>query len=141
VDFPDSELLHFSFADNVKLILFFDHFAALSFLVGPISVTLFSVLFNQTTEHKHRCDIIFLHHSIEVVECWSKRPLSRDNFLSLKLDHIRIDVILYSIFLINRCQNWLSRIECHYMRVPVVWKLLRILVQFLQMILGLSHEC
>ncbi len=69
VDFSDSEFFFLNFADKCEFVFFFDHFTALSFHIGPISVTFFTILLNQAAEHKDRGDVVFFDHSVKVVKC------------------------------------------------------------------------
>ena len=66
--------------------------------------------------------------------------MSANDFLTLEFDDVGIDVVLNFVFLLLSSQDWLGRVECHNMGVSVERELLRILVQFLQMVLGLGHE-
>jgi hypothetical protein len=68
VNFSDPEFLLLDFADKCEFIFSFDHFPTFSLHVGPISVTLFTILLNQATEHKDRGNVIFFYHSIKVIK-------------------------------------------------------------------------
>ena len=103
MNFSDSEFLLLNLTDKGELIFFFDHFAAFSFHIGPVSITLFTILLNQAAEHKDRGDVIFLDHAVKVVECGGKRALSSYNFLSLEFHNVRINVVLNLVFLLLRC--------------------------------------
>ena len=135
MNFPDFKLLLFYLFQQGQFILFFNHLAALSFLVRPVSVAFLPILLNQGAKHKDRCDVVFLNHSVKIIKCGSQRTLSSYNFLSFKFYDISIDIIFDAIFLLRSSQNRFRWVECHYMGISVVRELLWILVQFLQMVL------
>lgn len=138
--FSDSKLLFLDFTDQCEFVFFLDHFAAFSFHIGPISVALFAILLNQAAEHKDGGDVIFFDHAIEVVECGGERALSSYNFFALEFYDVGVDVVFDFVFLLFSCQDGFGGVKSHNMRVSVEGKLLRILVQFLEVVLGLGHE-
>lgn len=46
MEFPDSEIFLFWLWLHLNFVLFFDHFSPLSFLVGPVTITLFPIFLN-----------------------------------------------------------------------------------------------
>lgn len=140
MNFSDSELLVLDLISESEFVFFFDHFAAFSFLIGPVSVAFFAILLNQGAEHKDGSDVIFLDHAVEVVECGGEGALSSDNFLAFEFHNVRINIVLNLVFLLLSGQDWFGGVKSHDVRVSVVWKLLGILVQFLQVVLCLGHE-
>jgi len=63
-----------------------------------------------------------------------------DAFFTLDVDEVGIDVVFDVVFLVRAPKKHAGGLEGHILRVTIQFVLFRVLVQLLEMVLGLGHK-
>lgn len=84
--------------------------------------------------------MILFNHTVKVIESWSERSLGGNDFFTLEFDNIGVDIIFNIVFVLLSGEYGFCGVKSHDMWVPVVGELFGILVEFLKVVLGLSHK-
>lgn len=66
--------------------------------------------------------------------------MSGNDFFALEFNNISVNIIFNIVFVLFSGEYRFSRVKSHNMGVSVEGELFRILIEFLKMVLGLSHK-
>lgn len=106
-----------------------------------VAITLDLVLFYEAAEHEDGRHFIVLDHPPEIVETVCQGALRGDASLPFQLNHIGVDVILHFLMVGVRDEPCSCGIKGHKACVAIKRELFWVFVEFVDVVLGLGHEC
>ena len=113
-------VVQFKFFNQSHLILFFSHFRISQIVLREIPIALEFSFFNASAEHKYFPNIVMLNHPPEVIKSklWN-RSLTRYCRFTLDINHICIDVIIYTFMLFQFTNLSSGRLKGHIFWISV----------------------